>query len=139
MIVGGGGYSTTPEAVHTGPGLTLLPGVLVDMHFTERGRFQRLLSAVALEPTHLGVGIDEDTAVLVKDDRFEVLGTGAVTVLDASTASVVSRPAERHRLAFADLRVHLLRRGCLFDLSRKRVVTGLWGRHSLENGAEDAD
>jgi cyanophycinase len=124
MIVGGGGYSITPEAVHTGPGLTLLPDVLVDMHFTERRRFQRLLSAVALEPTHLGVGIDEDTAVLVKDDHFEVLGTGSVTVLDARAASVVSRPAERHRLAFADLRLHLLRPGCLFDLSRRRVIAG---------------
>jgi cyanophycinase len=124
MIVRGGGYSITPEAVHTGPGLSLLPNVLVDMHFTERGRFQRLLSAVALEPTHLGVGIDENTAVLVKDDRFEVLGTGAVTVLDASAASVVCRPAERHRLSFADLRLHLLQPGCLFDLSRKRVIPG---------------
>jgi cyanophycinase len=124
MIVGGGGYSITPEAVLTGPGLTLLPDVLVDMHFTERGRFQRLLSAVALEPTHLGVGIDEDTAVLVKDDRFEVLGTGAVTVLDARAASVVSGPMERHRLAFADLRLHLLRPGCLFDLPRRRVIAG---------------
>jgi cyanophycinase len=131
MIISGGGYSITPEAVHTGPGLTLLPDVLVDMHFTERGRFQRLLSAVALEPTHLGVGIDEDTAVLVKDDRFEVLGTGAVTVLDASTASVVTRPREGHRLAFADLRLHLLRSGCLFDLSRRRVVSGPWGRNEF--------
>jgi len=124
MIVGGGGYSITPETVHTGPGLALLPDVLVDMHFTERGRFQRLLSAVALEPTHLGVGIDEDTAVLVKDDHFEVLGTGAVTVLDARAASVVSRRTERHQLAFADLRLHLLRAGCLFDLSTRRVIAG---------------
>lgn len=128
MIVGGGGYSITPEAVHTGPGLTLLPDVLVDMHFTERGRFQRLLSAVAQEPTHLGIGIDEDTAVLVKDDHFEVLGTGAVTVLDARAASVVSPPMEHHRIAFADLRLHLLQPGCLFDLSRRMVVTGPWGR-----------
>ena len=128
MIVGGGGYSITPEAVHTGPGLTLLPDVLVDMHFTERGRFQRLLSAVTQEPTHLGIGIDEDTAVLVKDHHFEVLGTGAVTVLDASAAWVVSRPAERHRIAFADLRLHLLRPGCQFDLSQRRVITGPWGR-----------
>jgi cyanophycinase len=128
MIVGGGGYSITPEAVHTGPGLSLLPDVLVDMHFTERGRFQRLLSAVALEPTHLGVGIDEDTAVLVKGEQFEVLGAGAVTVLDASAASVVHRPTEPDRLAFADLRLHLLRPGCLFDLSRRTVVVGPWGR-----------
>jgi cyanophycinase len=137
MIVGGGGYSITPEAVHTAPGLTLLPDVLVDMHFTERGRFQRLLSAVALQPAHLGVGIDEDTAVLVKDEHLEVLGTGAVTVLDARAASVVSRPTERHQLAFADLRLHLLRPGCLFDLSRRRVL--LAADQSLESGAGDAD
>jgi cyanophycinase len=139
MIVGGGGYSITPEAVHTSPGLTLLPDALVDMHFTERGRFQRLLSAVALEPTHLGVGIDEDTAVLVKDDHFEVLGTGAVTVLDASAASVVSRSTERRQLAFADLRLHLLRPGCLFDLSRRKVVAGPWDQQEPESGAENAD
>lgn len=124
MIVGGGGYSITPEAVHTAPGLTLLPDVLVDMHFTERGRFQRLLSAVAVDPSHLGVGIDEDTAVLVKNDRFEVLGTGAVTVLDVSAASMVSGPTEPPRLASADLRLHLLRRGGVFDLSRREVITG---------------
>ncbi|MFP5347237.1 MAG: cyanophycinase [Actinomycetes bacterium] len=127
MIVGGGGYWVTPGAVDTGPGLGLLPDALVDMHFTERGRFQRLLSAVALEPTHLGVGIDEDTAVLVKDDQFEVLGTGAVTVLDASAASVVQPPTELHRLAFADVRLHLLGPGGHFDLVARRVVSGPWG------------
>jgi cyanophycinase len=140
MIIGGGGHSIAPEAVHTGPGLALLPDVLVDMHFTERRRFQRLLSAVALEPTHLGVGIDEDTAVLVKDDRFEVLGTGAVTVLDARAAFMPGRPPEPHQLAFADLRLHLLRAGWQFDLSRRRVVTG--PQHceaSSRSGAEDAN
>jgi cyanophycinase len=128
MIVGGGGYSVTREAVHTRPGLTLLPDVVVDMHFTERGRFQRLLSAVAVEPDNLGVGIDEDTAILVKDDLFEVLGTGAVTVLDAGEARVVCPPIETNQVAFADLRLHLLRAGCLFDLSERRVVAGPWKR-----------
>jgi cyanophycinase len=126
MIVGGGGYSVTREAVRTRPGLTLLPDVVVDMHFTERGRFQRLLSAVAVEPANLGVGVDEDTAVLVKDHVFEVLGSGAVTVLDAGEARVVCPPIDSNQVAFADLRLHLLRPGCLFDLSKRRVVAGPW-------------
>jgi cyanophycinase len=121
MIIGGG-YSGTPERVHTGPGLALLPDVLVDMHFTERARFQRLLSAVALERTRLGVGIDEDTAVLVKGDRFEVLGTGAVTVFDASAASVTCRPMEWDRPSVTDVRLHSLRPGSQFDLSRRTVI-----------------
>ncbi|HEU4346755.1 MAG TPA: cyanophycinase, partial [Actinoplanes sp.] len=59
MIVGGDGTS-----VVTGPGLEFLPGVLIDMHFAKRGRLHRLLAAVARYPHELGLGIDEDTAIL---------------------------------------------------------------------------
>jgi cyanophycinase len=103
MIVGGDG-----AAVQTGPGLEFLPGVLIDMHFAERGRLHRLLAAVARYPHELGLGIDEDTAILVDGDRFEVLGSGSVTVVDAGAAthlagrrpSIVDGPAgERGRVS----------------------------------------
>ena len=89
MILGGKGAEVSAAAVRTGPGLGLVPKSLIDMHFGERGRLPRLLSAVALDPDQLGIGIDENTAILVEGTCFEVLGTGVVTVVDAEDATVV--------------------------------------------------
>ena len=110
MIVGGDGYGVT-----TGPGLEFLPGVLIDMHFAERGRLNRLLSAVARYPHELGLGIDEDTAILADGDHFEVLGSGSVTVVDAGAATDIRAPADGP-IALADARIHVLPAGCRFDL-----------------------
>jgi cyanophycinase len=65
------------------PGLGLVRDVIIDQHFAERGRIGRLLGAVAQSPRVLGVGIDEDTAVVVEGDDFQVIGSGAVYVVDA--------------------------------------------------------
>ena len=65
MILGGKGADVSAAAVRTGPGLGLVPKSLIDMHFGERGRLPRLLSAVALDPDQLGIGIDENTGILV--------------------------------------------------------------------------
>jgi len=114
MIVGGDGH-----AVSTGPGLEFLPGVLIDMHFAERGRLNRLLSAVARYPHELGLGIDEDTAILAEGDRFEVLGSGSVTVVDAGRATDI-RLREDGPIALAGAQVHVLPAGCTFELSGRR-------------------
>jgi cyanophycinase len=114
MIVGGDGY-----AVVTGPGLEFLPGVLIDMHFAERGRLNRLLTAVARYPHELGLGIDEDTAILVAGDSFEVLGSGSVTVVDAGAATDIRAPADLP-IALAGARIHVLPAGCTFELSGRR-------------------
>src|ERR687886_2766601 len=59
------------------PGLGLLSDVVIDSHFAERGRLGRLLGAVAQNPRNLGIGIDEDTAIVVEEGvRFRVLGSG---------------------------------------------------------------
>ena len=118
MIVGGDGPGVRVSSVRTGPGLEFLPGVLIDMHFAERGRLNRLLSAVALYPHELGLGIDEDTAILADGDRFEVLGSGAVTVIDAGSAGVIRVPADGDGpIALAGARIHVLPAGCTFELT----------------------
>ena len=106
-------------SVSTGPGLEFLPGVLIDMHFAERGRLNRLLAAVARYPHELGLGIDEDTAILVGGDRFEVLGSGSVTVVDAGAATDIRAPADGP-IALADARIHVLPAGCTFELTGRR-------------------
>jgi cyanophycinase len=94
----------------TGPGLGLLPEAVVDMHFTQRRRLPRLVAAVRQRPSLLGIGIDEGTAILVRRGRFEVLGNGTVTTVEARG----TRP---------DVRVRVSRAGGLFDLERRRPLS----------------
>jgi cyanophycinase len=121
MIVEGDARGISRAAVRTGPGLEFLPGVLIDQHFAERGRVNRLLSAVALSPHELGLGIDEDTAILTDGDCFEVLGSGAVTVVDAGTAVDIRAPAEGP-IALVGARIHVLPAGYTFHLTGRRPV-----------------
>ncbi len=121
MIVEGDGQGVTRSGVRTGPGLEFLPGVLIDQHFAQRGRVNRLLSAVALFPHELGLGIDEDTAILTDGNRFEVLGNGAVTVVDAGCATEIRVPAQGP-IALAGARIHVLPAGHIFHLTARRPV-----------------
>ncbi|AEV87403.1 peptidase S51 [Actinoplanes sp. SE50] len=123
MIIGGDGPGVTAASVQTGPGLEFLPGVLIDQHFAQRGRLNRLLSAVALYPHELGLGIDEDTAILTDGDRFEVLGSGAVTVVDAGAATDIRVPPSGP-IALAGVRVHVLPAGHTFHLTGRRPGIG---------------
>jgi cyanophycinase len=119
MIVGGDAPGVAATSVRTGPGMEFLPGVLIDMHFAQRGRLNRLLSAVALYPHELGLGIDEDTAILADAEHFEVLGSGSVTVVDAGCASDIHVPADGP-IALAGARIHVLPAGHRFDLTGRR-------------------
>ena len=73
------------EAVDTDIGLGLLSQAVVDQHFSERRRLPRLLSTLAMRPDLLGVGIDEDTALVIeRGEGIEVIGKGTVTLVDPS-------------------------------------------------------
>ena len=125
MILGGSEASLSTGSVRTGPGLEFLPGVLIDMHFAERGRLNRLLSAIAMFPHELGLGIDENTAILVEGVRFEVLGAGSVTVIDAGPATTISLPDGGDSdgpIALCDVRLHVLPAGYAFELTDRRPV-----------------
>jgi cyanophycinase len=122
MILGGDGREVTATTVRIGPGLDLLGNVLIDMHFAERGRLPRLLSGIALDVQYLGVGIDEDTAIVVGSNRFEVIGRGVVTVVDADRATVAH--TANNPMALFDVRLHLLPAGCWFDLEQRKPWFG---------------
>lgn len=64
-----------------GRGLGFLTGLLIDQHFTERRRLPRLAEAIRLRPDLVGVGIDEDTALVVQERGFRVIGRGRVYVV----------------------------------------------------------
>jgi cyanophycinase len=125
-MVLGGGDQVPSTSVRTGPGLGFVSGLVVDMHFAERGRIARLLAVVAMFPHELGLGIDEDTAVVVRNGTFEVIGAGTVTVVDAGQASSIRIPASGiGPIAVTGARVHVLPSGYAFELAtRTPVITG---------------
>jgi len=110
------------QSLHMAPGLALLPGVIIDQHFAERGRMGRLVGAVAQNPRLLGIGIDENTAIIAQGDSFEVMGDGAVYVVDALGESYtnISEADPEEIMAVFDLRLHILSPGSTFDLKTRR-------------------
>ena len=116
------------DALRMAAGFGFLPGVIVDQHFAERGRVGRLIGAVAQNPRILGVGIDENTAVVCERGRtLTVLGSGGVYVVDGRdvTRSNVVEDARDRTLSVFDLRVHLLNTGDTFDLADRRPACHL--------------
>jgi len=73
-------YHLEKDNMITAEGLGLIEGVIVDQHFVERARNNRLLTAVMEYPDHKGIGISESTAILVKGNRAEVVGNSQVLV-----------------------------------------------------------
>jgi cyanophycinase len=110
--------------LHMAPGLGLMRDVIIDQHFAERGRFGRLIGAVAHNPRVLGIGIDEDTAAVVEGDRFRVIGSGAVYIVDGEHVSHSNLAEARPErvLSMHDVRVHVLGTGDQFDLTERRPI-----------------
>jgi cyanophycinase len=124
MILGGEGPDVSAATVRTGPGLGLLPKALVDTHFAERGRLPRLLSAVALDPDHLGIGLDENTGILAGPTGFEVIGMGVTTVVDAEHSTVMHAAGDTDPITLLDVRLHLMPQGCVFDFETRTAAIG---------------
>ena len=78
MITGG------KEKVKCGLGLSLISELIIDSHFAERDRLSRLVEAVSIYPNRIGVGLSEDTAIIIKNGNFKVIGSGNVTVFNSS-------------------------------------------------------
>ncbi|NJO41397.1 MAG: cyanophycinase [Cyanobacteria bacterium CRU_2_1] len=112
------------EVVHMDRGMGFLPGVVVDQHFAQRGRLGRLLSAVAQQPVVLGFGIDEDTAIAVNGNEIEVIGEGAITVIDVAniTHSNLSELLRDEPLALCNAKLHILPHGYRFDLEKRSPI-----------------
>ena len=104
-------------------GLGFVARAIVDQHFSERGRLGRLLSALAQRPQMLGVGVDEDTALVIERGLgIEVIGRGAVTIVDGrSMLSNHDRIDERERLELLGVRLHVLPSGHRYSLNPKAL------------------
>ena len=108
-------------------GLGLTNRVIVDQHFRERDRLGRLMTALAYNPFAVGIGLDEDTAAFIDaDNRFEVVGAGAITVVDVSDLaySSMARVAEGEPVQLIGVRLHILSDGGSFRLDTRLATPG---------------
>jgi len=102
------------EVLLTG-GFNLAPEVVFDTHFLNRNRLSRLFNVLATAPDKTGIGLDEDTGVILRGKTLEVIGSGKVTVVDASTAQSNITTVERgEEFTLTGAKVHTLKRGDKF-------------------------
>ena len=130
MISGGSSVDTLlsgPDPVTLEPGLGFVEGVILDQHSVERGRFGRLLGALLETNTPLGVGVSEDTAVVIPETGpWEVVGEGYVVVLEVPEGGTLAAPG--------NVMMSLVSSGDTFDPS-SRTFSILEGRSAEEVGS----
>lgn len=126
MIAGGGsGESPNRSLVDLATGLGFLPQIIVDQHFHNRNRMGRLISALAIHPDRLGIGIDEDTCALFEaDGQMYVLGKGTVTIIDPGELSYTNQPyvGANDPISIYNLRVHILSYGDRYHLHQRAIM-----------------
>nr|WP_322744435.1 MULTISPECIES: cyanophycinase [unclassified Coleofasciculus] len=126
MIAGGGsGESPNRSLVDMAIGLGIIPEAIVDQHFLNRNRIARLMSAIAAHPDRLGIGIDEDTCILVeRDGCLQVLGKGTVTIIDPGEVSHSNHSdiGANDPISLHNLRVHILCHGDRYHLYKRSLM-----------------
>lgn len=124
MIVEGEG-ETNPrlDTVVLEPGMGFLSQVAIDQHFSQRGRLGRFVSALVQQPALLGCGIDENTAIAVHEDEIEVIGEGAVTIIDVANIDTnLKESLHDEALAICGAKLHILPEGYRFSLKQRDCV-----------------
>jgi cyanophycinase len=119
MIVRGESLSHPQKnSVRLSPGLGFLKNIIIDQHFTERGRISRLITAVSYNPYNLGIGIDENTAIILNSEGvLEVFGAGSATIVDGSkiTYNEIAEVADTESFSVCGVQLHILRDGLVYD------------------------
>jgi len=125
MIAGGSSTeSFIKGAVKIGNGLGFIPTLIIDSHFIRRGRFGRIAEAVAKYPDHLGVGLAEDTGIVIKDcNKCEVIGSGMVILFDPRKLKHNNQVflSEGEPMSLTNLTTHILANGDRFDIKKKKI------------------
>ncbi len=113
------GASPRAKIVTLAAGLGLTNRIIIDQHFRQRDRLGRLLTALAYNPFAIGIGLDENTAGFVgPDETLEVVGSGALTIVDSSELefSSMAKVRKNDPVCLIGLRLHILNDGSTFNL-----------------------
>ncbi|HOO10721.1 MAG TPA: cyanophycinase [Cyclobacteriaceae bacterium] len=125
MIAGGSSSEALQKgAVKMKKGLGLIPGLIIDTHFVRRGRFGRLAEALAKYPDKVGVGLAEDTGLIIKNrNEFRVIGSGMVIVMDPAnlTHNSYQQLQAGTPMSMSNLTTHILANGDRFNLDNREI------------------
>ena len=111
--------------VYMGAGLGFLQDLIIDTHFINRRRMPRMIESIAANPTHIGIGLGEDTGILITGGAFvETIGSGLVMLFDGRKLKVNNFPeiASGDLICVANLVMHVLPRGKSFHISSGSLI-----------------
>jgi cyanophycinase len=105
-------------------GFGLLKNCIVDTHFVKRGRYGRLFQATLINPGSFGIGLGEDTGVMIENGRLGTcLGSGMVIIVDTSEVKKcnLNEISDDEPISVENLKVHVISRGDQFDFENKKI------------------
>jgi len=126
MITGGSGTEVFRKGVVSmAEGMNFISELVIDSHFIRRGRFGRLAESIAKFPNLLGIGLAEDTGLVIKNgNEFEIIGSGMVLLFDPSTLTHNNEQVleEGTPMTMTNLTTHVLSNGDRFNISTRQVA-----------------
>ena len=117
-------------------GLGFMDDVIFDSHFEKRGRFGRLAQAVATNPSCIGIGLGEDTGMLITDgNKMEAIGSGCVIIIDGHDIlfSNIADIPDGNPYSIENLKVHFCEKGNGYLLMERKFLPEAIGIGKLEN------
>jgi len=127
MIYRGGKHEAMlKEDLQIASGLGILDHCIVDTHFIKRGRFGRLAHAVTMNPETLGIGLGEDTALVIKDgDLATCCGSGMVVIVNGNEIEQtnVTEIEDNSPIYVENLKVDILAKGCRFSIKERKMLS----------------
>jgi len=106
-------------------GLRLIDNVIIDSHFEKRGRFVRLAQAVASNPGCIGVGLGEDTGMIITEgNKMEAIGSGLIVIIDGHEVihTNIADIPEGNPMSIENLHVHFCARGNGYIIDERKFV-----------------
>lgn len=104
-------------------GIGLVDDVIIDSHFDKRGRFMRLAQAVAANPGAIGIGLGEDTGVIIREGHLlEAIGSGGVVIIDGRSVGYnnIGDAQLNHPISVENLKVHIMEKGNAYDIKERK-------------------
>jgi len=106
-------------------GLGFIDSVIIDSHFEKRGRFGRLAQAVATNPSCIGIGLGEDTGMLITGgDKMEAIGSGLVVIIDGHDIlhNNIGDIPDGNPISIENLKVHFCEKGNGYVISERKFL-----------------
>jgi len=125
MIAGGSSTKAFKKgAVIMNKGLNLIPEVIIDTHFIQRGRFGRISEAVAKFPNLIGIGLAEDTGMIIKKgEDCTIIGSGMAIIFDGNELTHNNEKILKQGtpMTMTNLKIHVLANGDHFNIKTNTV------------------